>query len=625
MPCEKCGTVLVSGLKYDSSKLWCPKCEGFELISKDEASKENVSDIKFTVGERDKIISRNSRKSLIESLGAALESISFAGTILSKQTDFLTISSICYGIKKIMSIKSDKFGSNPATTVEIRELVSLFIEEFRDMYIIRSLIKDDYIVGIRIQSNKLLEYAVTTDKISVIDSGEENIVTLFKFTEDWNFNRLVALRYGIHSKISILDDFSSLTPPIGDFEGKFKEFQILSRIYYGFQFSFGSSKMLNDLKNNTDLIEIIYKLHTHFFEVFKPRLDLGEVIGSLTPIDKETFLDALLNLTDSPENIYRRLLKLSMPLVNEIEGECFVLPHTLKIYYYLLCCKEYFDEIKTIRDLNGAAFEKIVYNCIRLCGYEVINPVTKEPLLNFKIFDENDLENGKPKRFEIDVAGFKEDVSILIECKHLEIGDDFFRRDSINKRKKDLLEHLKKFQHNIDLIRKDKDYEFLTNNKSIYAYMVTLNPEPIEKYEDIRVVSFEKFELPLYPNKYEYTNISIGNPIYAKRSMDSHRTFYGVDWTKTITNSYGLNPIYFPAENSFKSSILVGDGVVKSIDEKKIEIINLNGTHVKVNLTLEDIPYLKSKKIQSKSKVRYQIYTRHPLFFISKLRFIRKM
>ncbi|MCC4765450.1 hypothetical protein FXW07_02070 [Methanosarcina sp. DH1] len=625
MPCEKCGTTLLVGRKHDNAALWCPICEGIKLIEKNELIKENGRELKHIVDNRTKIISKNSKKSVIGSLCATLESVSMSGTIFSKETSFLIICSLSYGIKRIMNMKSEDFGYDRITVQETEKIIYLLIEEFEAMHICQSLIHDDYLVGISIPSNKVKEYAVITEEESSLPEDNEDVITLLKFTEDWNFNRLVASRYGIHSKISILNDFSSSVPPIGDPENRLREFQFLSQIYYGFQFSAGSSKLLGDLKNNTDLMEIIHTLHTHFFGLFIPHLDFGNVTGELIPIDKKTFLDTLSNFTNLPEETYKRLLNLEIPVVNEIEEHCFILPHTLKVYSYLLCYEEYSEEINEYRSLNGAPFEYLVYNCLKLYGYEVTNPITNDPLLNFNIFDEEDLENGKPRSFEIDVAGTKEEISIIVECKHWEIGSNFFKRKSIEKRKRELLEYLKKFQHKIDLIRRDNKYEFMTQNKELYAYMITLNPEPIEKYKDIRVISFEKFEPPLNQFKDENKNLYLKHPVFSRRNIGHNREFYGIDWTKTIYNPYGLEFIRFPPENEFKSSIFVGDGIVESINEKEMQIINVNGIPVIIDLIPEDIPYLKSKKIKSKSKVRYQIYTQHPLFSIYRLRFIKNM
>lgn len=52
------------------------------------------------------------------------------------------------------------------------------------MHIIQTLMHDDYLVGIRIPSHKVKEYAATSEDVSILSEDEEDVITYYKLTED---------------------------------------------------------------------------------------------------------------------------------------------------------------------------------------------------------------------------------------------------------------------------------------------------------------------------------------------------------------------------------------------------------------------------------------------------------
>jgi hypothetical protein len=264
---------------------------------------------------------------------------------------------------------------------------------------------------------------------------------------------------------------------------------------------------------------------------------------------------------------------------------------------------------------------------VELFGYNVINPSNNKPLLNFIIEDQNDKINNKAKRFELDIAGFKDDCSVIVECKHWDIGSGFFKRRSIEKRKKKFQAELKKFQHKIDLIKSDDKFNFLTKDKSLNAFLVTLHPEPIEQYGDIKVVPFSQFS-PGEPefSSYEKNELEMKKEtVFAQRNYKNGKSMIGIDYTKMVLNPYGINHFRIEPENELKSYIYVGDGIVDSFDQDELVIDTPCSMPVIVDLIQEDFGYLKSRKIKKNCKVRYQIYTTDPLLATYYLRFITRL
>lgn len=202
MPCKICGTRLLVGKNKDDSVLWCPNCDGIEIIEKAELLNDLGKELQSAAKDRDKILRMYSKDSIIGSLCASLESISTLANKSTVRCDL--ICSTSYAIKDIE--QSKMFGSLRITFEKLQQLLFLYENLFRGRFIMQSLIHDDYLVGIKICSKDIPVYTAVSDLILdrfKIDSSEKEI-TYLKFTEDWNFNRLVAFRFGIYSEDEIL-------------------------------------------------------------------------------------------------------------------------------------------------------------------------------------------------------------------------------------------------------------------------------------------------------------------------------------------------------------------------------------------------------------------------------------
>lgn len=202
MPCKICGTKLLVGKNKDDSILWCPNCEGIETIEKADLLNKLGKVLQTAAEDRDKILRMYSKDSIIGSLCASLESISSLANKSTVRCDL--ICSTSYAIKDIE--KSKKFGSLKITFEKLQQLLHLYEHLFQGNFIMQSLIHDDYLVGIRICLKDVPVYSGSSnlilDKFETDHSDKE--ITYFKFTEDWNFNRLVAFRFGIYSEDEIL-------------------------------------------------------------------------------------------------------------------------------------------------------------------------------------------------------------------------------------------------------------------------------------------------------------------------------------------------------------------------------------------------------------------------------------
>lgn len=615
MPCKICGESLLIGKKSDNNALWCPKCNGIEVLDKDEMLKGSYEQLKSNSNEKNELLKEYSKKSIIGSLCASLEATSAVGN------NFRDICSTSYAIRDILKKKSKVFGYKRIPFTDLQHLHQIYQFEFQEMCINHSLMHDDYVVEIRIPPNKISEFAMNSD-----DLCQKNEIIRGRFTEDWNFNKLVAIRYGLYSDRELSQEQSG--PKQWSQKSIFNN--ELNRIKYLFQFAAGTSKLSNNLKSNVDLIDEIKQLHEDFFGSFIPTsLEGKKTQGNISPINKDDIIESFSKIVSNPHEIYDKIVNIEFPLIVEIEDLCFVLPNACNFYIQLLYAHKYEDKLIQEKNNWGTLLEELVFHTVKLFGYDVINPLNNETLLNFNVIDENDKINGRGRSFELDVAGFNNDNSVIVECKHWDIGYNFFKRRSIEKRKKELIKELEKFQHKIDLIKKDEKFDFMTKGKQLDAFLVSLHPEPIKQYGSIKVVSFNEFKPR--KNKSYLSDISYQEPvfrkthIFSKRHYKSGNELIGIDFTKMITNPYGINHFCIEPEDEFKSYIYIGDGIVGGFDHVELIIDTPINMQVIIDLVEEDFSYLKSHKIKKGRKVRYQIYTKDPLFSTYYLRFIRRL
>jgi hypothetical protein len=579
------------------------------MLSNSGKALSNASD------KKNALFKKYTQKSTVGSLCATLEAVAMKGTNL------LHICSTSHAIKDVRSKKSNCFGSEELTYETLQELIKIYEFEFQEQFINHSLMHDDYIVAIEIPKNKLSEYAMNQ-----YDLHQQKEITVYRYTEDWTFNRLVALRSGLYSDKEILAEQS------GPKQWSQKPFfnSDLNRYRYGFQFAAGTSKLPKGLKSNVKLISEIEQLYNDYRSNFIPTcMDQNESSGDIIPVNKHQILCSIAKVNQEQENVYNKLLNIEFPLIVEIEDLCFVLPNACQYYLQLLYSQKYESELIEEKKYWGDQFENLVFSALDLFGYEVNNPNNNEPLLNFNIVDENDRINDKPRSFELDAAGFTEQNSVIIECKHWDIGYNYYKRRSIEKRKRDFQRQLEKFHHKIELIRKDENYSFLTRDKKLDAYMVTLHPEPINEYKGIKVIPFTKFTADTFcenPNESQKQELKLKKrEIITKRKYQDGNILIGIDYTKMIMNPYGIKHICIEPENELKSYIYIGDGIVEELDQEELSLKTSIDMKVIIDLIEDDIPYLKSKKIKKGKKVRYQIYTKDPLFSSYYLRFIRRM
>lgn len=609
MPCTICGETLLIGKGLDDTVLWCPKCSGIEVHGKSELIKLSAQNLKSKSDDKKKILLKYNKKSIIGSLCATLEAFSVEGT------NFRNVCSVSYAIKDILKKKDDEFGSQRLPYMELQQLLHIYEFEFQELHVNHSLINDGYVVAVVIPADKISEYSMNQYHLQM-----ETEETVLRFTEDWNYNRLIATRYGLYSQ----NDLSKEHGP-KHWSIKYLNNNELNRVKYLFQFTAGTSKLSKDLKSNVDLIDALKQLSDDLFYLYIPDFLEGRS-GTIHASNRTEIIESLSKAAPDPDLVYNKIVSTEFPLIVEVEDLCFALPNTCNFYLRLLYAQKYDSKLNLEKNIWGTRLEELVFKVVDAYGYQTTNPFDQIELLNFLIEDKNDIINGKTRTYELDVAGFKDDCSVIIECKHWDIGADFFRRRSVEKRKKDLIRELDKFQRKIDLIKSDDKFSFLSKDKTLKAFMVTLHPEPIEEYGDIKVVPYNQFK-PGEPDfdSYEKTDLNIRPDYIFTQRIYKTGALEGIDYTRMVLNPFGINHFSIEPENELNSYIYVGDGIVKNFDHDELTIDTPCSMRVIVDLIEEDFGYLKSRKIKKNSKVRYQIYTTDPLLSSYYLRFIRKM
>ena len=181
MPCKTCGEILLIGKNSDDTALWCPKCNGIEVLDRSKMIKLSAEQLKKASDDKNKLFIKYDKKSIIGSLCATLEAVSM------DQKNFRHICSTSYGIKDVLKKKAEAFGSKKMLYTELQQLIQIYDFEFQEMYVNHSLINDGYVVGVIIPPDKISEYAM--NQYHLQKKTEEPVG---RFTEDWNFNRLIA-------------------------------------------------------------------------------------------------------------------------------------------------------------------------------------------------------------------------------------------------------------------------------------------------------------------------------------------------------------------------------------------------------------------------------------------------
>lgn len=610
MPCKICGEVLLVGKNSDDTALWCPKCDGIEVISKSEMIKLSGKHLAESSKDKNQLFEKYDQKSIIGSLCASLEAASM------ERTNFRHICSTSYAIRDVFKKKSETFGSKRIIHSDLQHLLQIYDFEFQEMHVTHSLINDGYVLGVIIPPDKISEYAMNQHHLQ--SKSEE---TVARFTEDWNYNRLIATRYGLFSQNDLLKQEGPK-----QWSPKSIDNSEYNRIKYLFQFTAGTSKLSKDLKLNIDLIDALEQLNKDLLYLFTPN-STGKHSGTIHTASRFEIINSLAKIVSNPTKTYDRIVNIEFPLIIEIEDLCFMLPNTCDFYLSLLYSQKYESELNQQKNIWGTRFEQLVFTTVELFGYDVASPLDNQPLLNFIVEDKNDQINNKNRSFELDVAGFKDDCSVIVECKHWDIGYGFFKRRAIREREKELEKELNKFQHKIDLIKKDDKFDFLTKDKKLNAFFVTLHPEKIEQYGDIKVVPFNQFSPgEMESNSDEKIKIQIKEEIiFTQRKYKNRKMMVIADYTKMVLNPYGINKFRIEPENELKSYIYVGDGIVNHLDHEELVIDTPDSMRVIVDLVQEDFGYLKSRKIKKNCKVRYQIYTTDPLLSTYYLRLVRKL
>lgn len=145
---------MLVGKRADDTALWCPKCEGIELLSKEDLLRNSGTSLSESSIRKNKLFELYTKKSIIGSLCASLETASMLGN------NFRHICATSYAIKDILSESPSTFGNEEINWEHLQELLAIYEFEFQQLFINHSLIEDKYVVGIIIPENKISEYAM---------------------------------------------------------------------------------------------------------------------------------------------------------------------------------------------------------------------------------------------------------------------------------------------------------------------------------------------------------------------------------------------------------------------------------------------------------------------------------
>lgn len=605
MVCANCGNILVAGKKRDIEAYWCPKCENVNLLNKEDALDFYNLDLAEKEQLINEFIKKYNKKSIVLELCKLFE-LSF----LVPPINYL-LCPTAYAIKDILNTDDSKFGISDINSGDNFQLAGIFndvfITKFRDI----PLLEDGYNVIIELTKDQIPNYFDDT----LIASPQEEKIYQIKFTEEWEFTRLVFSRYGLQTP---RDQIISENGP-NKWTLRRNNEDDLNRDKYTFQFACCHSDLANNMHENVKLFESLHQILKDLEE--NNDLTMDETV--FLKVKKEDIVKSISKVDNKSEEVYDKIKNIDFPIIVEIGDLCILLPNACSYYLYQLFIKKNEYELNDRSNL-GKALEDMAYEILNRNGFDVFNPNTGKILKNFYVGDVDDLENGKQKKYEMDVAGFTENKSIIFECKYKDITNNFFMKKAIDGRKKILTDELNHFQNKIEMMKKNENFKFLTEGKEQEYIFLTSHPEPIESYGEIKVVPFNKLNIEnVKKHLIDEKNSCPELEIEYQFGIDGNYVY--IDYTQSIKNPFGIGYFGIDPENDFQQTIFVGDGYVLDINEngKEVTIESTNKRGFIIDLNDNDIEYLKSKNVKVGSRVRYQLYTTDPLYGVYNLRAIR--
>lgn len=495
MPCKKCGSQLSYGKGNIVRTLWCPKCEGFEVLSKEETIEILNKHIKEEGQEIKELINLFEVESLFTTLlvtreGALLPVLSGHGF---KSFEYVSLTDL---ISKILTKGSKGTKKCDYLDSDFQRLIKIAGDHYETLRL-SLLAKQDFGVFIRLPWVKIKDVAVEFETAALL-RGERNLILpntgfteLFKFNENW---------------VDIMDNLndSGFISPNEAYDNRKSEIifdQVIEEHLQAVNIKTSIELAMRDknifeqdkFKDNFEYIDLIDKLSYHFWgNLVVSKETITEFECSLAAVDESSFKDIVKTYGFDIATAYDLLVtkigkNTSFPLIYQLENNKLLIPPlTLGLFRRLLKVL-YSKELKDKLSKEGYKFEEKVCNILEKIGLSVNQPndCTKK-LINIK----DDYEN---PTIEIDIIAYDYHTKKLfvIDCKNILFTTDFITRKR---------ENIIRTKFEDQPAKQKKRIEFIRNNLSSFGFssrkiekyisvLVTTNKEPINTLDNCHIIS----------------------------------------------------------------------------------------------------------------------------------------
>lgn len=486
MPCKKCGSQLAYGKGETVRILWCPKCEGFEVLSKEKTIKLLNNDVKKYGGELKKLINTFEVESLLTALLVTREGV-LLPTLSGHGFDSFAYVSLTDLISKIL-IKGSK-GTQKCDCFDkgFQKLIHLAKLQYQALRVLL-LAKQEFGYLIRIPWARIKDIAVEID-IAALLEGQKTVnfpnsgfTYLFKFNENW---------------VDIMDNlndngFISANETYKNIQNGMPVDKVIEDYLQTVHTKTMIELVMNDkkifeqdeFKNNFNYTDLLDKLSYNFrnkLEIFKSTFI--EFDCSLIPVNKKSFEDVVNQYRFDVSRAYDLLVtkinkNTSFPLIYQLKNGKLLIPPLTLILFKKLLYALYSNELKNKLSEDGYKFEEKVSEILEKLGLNINQPndCTKK-LINIK-------DDYKNPTLEIDIIAYDNSTKKLfvIDCKNILFTTEFITRKRENAIRMRLKVQTAKQKRRIEFIRSNL-HRFGFSPRKIEKYisvLVTMNKEPID-------------------------------------------------------------------------------------------------------------------------------------------------
>lgn len=499
MFCPQCDSqqYLGKGLEYE--KIWCPNCEGFEVLSRDDSVKIFNGLIKEEGQEIKRLINLFETDSLLTTLFVTRE-----GYLLpireGRGFDSFAYVSLTDLISKILRKESKGSKECKPFDMNFQRLIHIAKSNHKNLRLLL-LVKKNLGSFIRVPSTKAKDIIIDFETAEIVngtkipDKFDSDVVELFKFYDDWkdimdNFNA----NGFISSSEAYINQINKTK--FGNFVAEHIE---TLKFKTSLELTMKDHKLFEQEKfeNNLEYISLLDELSKSFDHVLTTeKMTPLEFTCFLRAVSKNQFESVINNYGFDYLKAYDLLVsrigdKTNFPLIYEHGNKLLVPPLTLHIFEKLLNAL-YSQELQDNLAKEGYVFEDKVCKILEDIGLRVDQPndCTKK-LTHIEDYD----ENGK---FEIDIVAYNYQIKKLfvIDCKHIFLTSDFI----FGKREQTIIKKLKgqpdKQKRRIEYIKNNLQ-SFGLNSKKIKKYvsvLITVNKEPIDILDNCHIISIREID-----------------------------------------------------------------------------------------------------------------------------------